>query len=298
MSIDEDSSSSEGNMDILFMRSISKPHGKWYHLDSLRGWVVRNPIPLIVWQILLTIEHGNSMNSMSLTRISELWRCVQIRWVPIRLWEYFENIWMSRFYFFFTMHSLIDSLLHFFGNLSYIDIFVLMMMESSIIPLPSELVMIPAWVSAMNGNIDPFIATIVWWLGSVLWALLNYWIIGRCLGKPFLEKYGKYILITPQKYRKTEDLFLKNDVIYTFIGRLIPVVRHLISIPAGIFRMRMRPFIITTFLWATLWCSILVALGYFFGESVETIAIQYGNELKYIAIPAIAFFIWYKVFKK
>ena len=196
------------------------------------------------------------------------------------------------------MHSLIESLLHFFGNLSYIDIFVLMALESSLLPVPSELVMIPAWVSAMNGNIDPFLAVIIWWLGSVLWALLNYWIIGRWLGKPFLEKYGKYILITPEKYRKTEDLFLKNDIIYTFIGRLIPVVRHLISIPAGIFRMKMRPFIMTTFLWATLWCSILVALGYFFWESVETMVIQYGNELKYIAIPALAFFIWYKIFKK
>ncbi len=196
------------------------------------------------------------------------------------------------------MHSLIDSLLHFFGNLSYLDIFVLMAMESSIIPVPSELVMIPAGVLAAKSGLDPFLVTLIGGVGSVVGALANYWLLGRWLGKPFLEKYGKYILITKEKYKKAENLFLQNDKLYTFIGRMIPVVRHLISIPAGIFRMRMLPFISITFLGATLWCSVLVGLGYYFGASVESIVIQYGNDLKYIAIPGIAFFLWWKIFKK
>lgn len=196
------------------------------------------------------------------------------------------------------MHTLIDSLLHYFGNLSYLDIFVLMAMESSIIPVPSELVMIPAGVLAANNGLDPFLATLVGGVGSVVGALANYWILGRWLGRPFLEKYGKYILITKEKYQKSEALFLKNDRFYTFIGRLIPVVRHLISIPAGIFRMRMIPFVSITFLGATLWCGILVALGYYFGDTVKELMIRYMNELKYIAIPVIAFFLWYKIFKK
>lgn len=91
-------------------------------------------------------------------------------------------------------------------------------------------------------------------------ALLNYFIIGKFLGKPFLEKYGKYILITYTKYKKAEDLFQKNAVLYTFIGRLLPVIRHIISIPAGIFRMPVHLFILVTFLGATLWCGILVGL--------------------------------------
>lgn len=196
------------------------------------------------------------------------------------------------------LHSLIDSLMSYFGTIGYLDIFILMTMESSIIPVPSELVMIPAWVSAMWGNISPILAIIVGGLGSVLWAVLNYWIIGRWLGRPFLEKYGKYILITHTKYKRAEDLFLKNANIYTFIGRLIPVVRHLISIPAGIFRMRMIPFISITFLGATLWCSILVTLGYYFGSDVIALTIKYGNEIKYVAIPLTTFYIWYKIFKK
>ncbi|MBX9809974.1 DedA family protein [Candidatus Gracilibacteria bacterium] len=188
--------------------------------------------------------------------------------------------------------------MHYFGTIGYLDIFILMTMESSIIPVPSELVMIPAGVSALSGNINPIIATIIGGLGSVLGAILNYWIIGRWLGKPFLEKYGKYILITREKYKKSEDLFLKNGNLYTFIGRLLPVIRHLISIPAGIFRMKMIPFISITFIGATLWCAILVALGYYFGESVIEITKKYGHELTYVAIPLIAIYIWYKIFRK
>ena len=196
------------------------------------------------------------------------------------------------------MHSLIDALFSFFSTIDYTAIFILMTLESSIFPVPSELVMIPAWVSAMGGHIDPVLATIVGGVGSVVWALLNYFILGKWLGRPFLTKYGKYILITPEKYKRAEDLFVKNDKMYTFVGRLIPVVRHLISIPAGIFRMPMVPFVSITFVWATLWCGILVALGYYFGEPVITVTKEYGKELTYIAIPAIAVYIWYKIFKK
>ena len=196
------------------------------------------------------------------------------------------------------MHSLIDSLFSFFSTIDYTAIFILMTLESSIFPVPSELVMIPAWVSAMGGHIDPVLATLVGGVGSVVGALLNYFILGKWLGRPFLTKYGKYILITPEKYKRTEDLFLKNANMYTFLGRLIPVVRHLISIPAGIFRMKMLPFVSITFVWATLWCGILVVLGYYFGESVMDVTKQYGKELTYIAIPAIAVYIWYKIFKK
>lgn len=196
------------------------------------------------------------------------------------------------------IHSLIDSLINYFGTIGYLDIFILMTMESSVIPVPSELVMIPAGVSAVWWYVNPIIATLVGWIGSVIWAILNYWILGRWLGKPFLEKYGKYILITKEKYKKSEDLFLKNGNLYTFVWRLIPVVRHLISIPAGIFRMEMNSFISITFLWATLWCGILVTLGYFFGEAFLKIISTYSNEVGYISVVLIGIYIWLKIFKK
>ncbi len=196
------------------------------------------------------------------------------------------------------LHSLITTLFSFFSTIDYSAIFILMTLESSIFPVPSELVMIPAWVSAMGGNIDPFLAVLIWGIGSVLGAFLNYWILGRWLGKPFLEKYGKYILITHTKYKRAENLFLQNDKVYTFVGRLIPVVRHLISIPAGIFRMPMTPFLSITFLGATLWCAILVALGYFLGDTMTRFISQYSNEVGYVSVVLIGIYVWYKIFRK
>ena len=185
-----------------------------------------------------------------------------------------------------------------FGSLSYIDIFILMAMESSIIPVPSELVMIPAGWIAHTWGLDPWIATLVWGIGSVAGATANYYILWRFIGKPFLEKYGKYMLISKEKYNRAEVLFLKNQNLYTFLGRLIPVVRHLISIPAGIFRMPLPAFWSITFLWATLWCGILVGLGYFFWESVIMLVKEYSHEATIILLPLVALYIWWKIWKK
>lgn len=196
------------------------------------------------------------------------------------------------------MHSLIDSLFSFFSTIDYTAIFILMTLESSIFPVPSELVMIPAWVSAAGWHIDPVLATLVGGIGSVVWALLNYFILWKWLGHPFLEKYGKYILITKEKYQRAENLFLRNDRIYTFVGRFIPVVRHLISIPAGIFRMPLTPFVSLTFVWATLWCGVILTFGYLFGNRLTGFISQYSNEVGYAAIAVIAVYIWYKIFRK
>lgn len=196
------------------------------------------------------------------------------------------------------MHHLLENFIAWFGTLSYTDIFVLMAMESSIIPVPSEFVMIPAGWIAKSGGLDPYLATLVGWIGSVVGATANYFILGRWVGKPFLEKYGKYILITHAKYQRAEDLFLKNQNLYTFLGRLIPVVRHLISIPAGIFRMPLLPFWSITFLGATLWCGILVWLGWEFGQTVMDIVVKYLHEFKIIGVPLIILYFVWKIWGK
>ena len=202
------------------------------------------------------------------------------------------------FLFIFMIHTFIEGILTYFGTLSYVDIFFLMALESSIVPVPSELVMIPAgWVAA-NWSLDPFLATLVGGVGSVVGATANYFILGRWIGKPFLMKYGKYILITHEKYHKAESLFLKNQNLYTFLGRLIPVVRHLISIPAGIFRMPLMPFWLITFVWATLWCGILVVLGWYFGESVVAVVKEYTHEFTLIGVPLIIIYFVWKIWGK
>lgn len=196
------------------------------------------------------------------------------------------------------MEQLLESFIAWFGTLSYSDIFILMAMESSIIPLPSEFVMIPAWYIAQSWWLNPYLATLIGWIGSVAWATANYFVLGRWVGKPFLEKYGKYILITKEKYQRAENLFLKNQNLYTFLGRLIPVIRHLISIPAGIFRMPLIPFWIITFLGATLWCGILVWLGWTFWRTVLDIAVKYLHEFKIIGVPLIVLYFVWKIFGK
>ena len=189
--------------------------------------------------------------------------------------------------------QLIVSLVAFFWWLDYMAIFILMAMESSLFPVPSELVMIPAWYLSFIGTLNPFYVTLVWWLWSLFWAFVNYFIIGKLIGKPFIERYGKYFFITHSKYKMSEELFLKNDKLYTFIGRLIPVVRHLISIPAGIFSMKITPFAVLTFLGATLWCSILVLIWYVFWESIIERFRQYTHEIGIIlTIWIIIWTIW------
>ncbi|MBS9784063.1 DedA family protein [Candidatus Gracilibacteria bacterium] len=196
------------------------------------------------------------------------------------------------------MYEIIEQIRQFFGDLSYLDIFILMTIESSVFPFPSEVVMIPAGVSAAQGSINPFLAVLIGGLGSVLGAVLNYYILGRWLGRPFLQKYGKYVFVPEKTYKKSEALFQKNAVLYTFLARFIPAVRQVISIPAGIFQMKILPFIGATFVGASIWCGFLLGLGYFFGQSVMDIVQKDGKIAALILLPIIAFYIWWKIFRK
>jgi membrane protein DedA with SNARE-associated domain len=118
------------------------------------------------------------------------------------------------------------------------------------------------------------------------------------VGKPFIWKYGKYFLIRHEKYLEAEALFSKNDRLYTFLGRFIPVIRHLISIPAGIFRMRYDVFAALTVLGATIWCAFLVWLGYAFGEGVLDAVQKYSHEAEIVAIVALLGFMAWFIFHK
>lgn len=163
---------------------------------------------------------------------------------------------------------LVQTLLDTFLSMGYTGIFILMAIESSLFPLPSELVLIPAGYFVATGEMSAILVILAGGAGSVAGALCNY-ALGYYIGKPFIEKYGRYFFIKPEKYHEAEVLFEKNAKTATFVGRLIPVIRHLISIPAGTFRMKLPSFILITFAGATLWSAILVALGYVFGEAIE-----------------------------
>jgi membrane protein DedA with SNARE-associated domain len=131
------------------------------------------------------------------------------------------------------MHIFVQWLLDSIGAMGYPGIFLLMAMESSIIPVPSELVMPPAGYLAFQGKMNLAVAILCGTAGSLAGAYANYF-ASHYLGRPLIIKYGKYVLIPPDKFERVERFFLQHGEISTFIGRLLPVVRHLISIPAGL----------------------------------------------------------------
>lgn len=165
---------------------------------------------------------------------------------------------------------MIEDLLGLFAQLGYGGILILMLLESTVFPIPSELVMIPAGVLAAQGRMNPYLAVLMGVLGSLLGALINYW-VGYRLGKPVLNKYGKYVLLPPHRMARVERFFLKHGEISTFTGRLILGIRHLISIPAGLARMNLGRFIFFTVLGSGIWVIILTALGYFAGKELERV---------------------------
>lgn len=180
-----------------------------------------------------------------------------------------------------------------YAGLGYTEIVVLMALESSLFPVPSEFVMIPAGYLAATGALNPVLAVLAGTAGSVVGASANY-LLGEYVGRAFLLRYGKYLLINAAKYHEAEAMFLRNARLATFIGRLLPVVRHLISLPAGVFGMPWHWFLAITALGAGLWCTVLVALGYWFGEPAVALASRYMHELA-IAVAAglVVFVLWF-----
>lgn len=183
------------------------------------------------------------------------------------------------------------------AHLGYGQIALLMALESSLFPVPSELVMIPAGYLAAQGQLNPWLAIAAGGGGSLMGASANY-VLGRTLGRAFLLRFGKWFLINQAKYQEAEALFAKNANRATFIGRFIPVIRHLISLPAGVFAMSPLAFAALTTLGATLWCAVLVALGYFLGESVIQTVGEYSHYLGYVAVALTAGFGLWFLFKR
>jgi len=180
------------------------------------------------------------------------------------------------------MHELVNWLLVTIGTLGYPGIFLLMAMESSVVPVPSELVMPPAGYLAQQGQMNMAIVILCGTLGSLIGAYANYY-AAHYLGRPLLLKYGKYVWITEEKFAKVERFFKDHGEVSTFIGRLLPVVRHLISLPAGLAGMNHWKFSLYTLLGAGLWVTVLSYIGYFIGANKELIT-QYSHQALIAAV--------------
>ena len=176
----------------------------------------------------------------------------------------------------------------------YFGIFALMAIESSFIPFPSEIVLIPAGYLASKGEMSIVMIMISALGGSLIGAYINYY-LALTLGRKILIKYGKYFFIKKEALQRMESYFKRHGHISTFTGRLIPGIRQLISIPAGLARMNLVQFSFFTALGAGIWALILTLLGYAIGENQELIDIY----LKQITIATLALlvvvsFVYYK----
>ena len=162
------------------------------------------------------------------------------------------------------LHEFIDWILVTVNGWGYAGIFILMALESTVLPIPSELVLIPAGYLAYQGEMDLILIFLASTTGSLAGAFLNYG-LALWVGRPFLERYGKYFFVRPALLHKTDAFFTQHGAISTFTGRLIPGIRHLISLPAGVCRMNVTTFAFYTSVGAGLWSAILMTLGYFIG---------------------------------
>jgi membrane protein DedA with SNARE-associated domain len=185
-------------------------------------------------------------------------------------------------------------------SLGYSGLGILMAIESSFIPMPSEIIIPPAAYLASLGKMNIWLIIVFGVLGSLVGAIFNY-LVGYYLGRPVVYKlasssFSKFLFISPEKIMRAEIYFLKNSNSATFVGRLIPVIRQLVSLPAGFCKMRFLPFIFYTTLGSLIWVSILAGLGYFIGYNQELLKMYYQE---IIMVLGILGFIWiiFKIYK-
>ena len=158
------------------------------------------------------------------------------------------------------MHHYVEMWFAWVEHGGYWAIFVLMIMESSVIPVPSEIVIPPAAFLAAQGRLSMAGVIIAGTIGSYIGSALSYW-ISLWVGRPLIARYGKYFFMNEDKVARAERWLVRYEAGGIFFARLLPVIRHLISIPAGILRMNFTVFSLMTVLGAGIWCSVLAYFG-------------------------------------
>lgn len=174
--------------------------------------------------------------------------------------------------------------------LGYPGIVILMAIESSVFPLPSEIVIPPAGVLVAQGRMNGLLVVLAGTVGSVLGALANY-ALASWLGRPLLHRYARYFLVREASLDRTEAFFRRHGEISTFVGRLLPVIRHLISLPAGIARMPLARFSLYTAVGAGIWCAILTGIGWYLGSQMQVLGPEdfkrYSGRAVLVMLPVL-----------
>ncbi len=185
------------------------------------------------------------------------------------------------------------------ANINYGTVTLLMIIESSFIPFPSEIVVPPAAYKAANGDLNIYLVILFSTLGAIIGALINYY-LAFFLRETFMSKFvssrlGAFFLLDEKKVQQAERFFLKYGNLSTLIGRLVPGIRQLISLPAGATKMPIFPFLLFTTIGATIWNIILAVLGYYLYGQKELLD-KYYHELSVIFLLVGVLFFFYMVF--
>jgi membrane protein DedA with SNARE-associated domain len=203
------------------------------------------------------------------------------------VWQFIESVWQ------FLTNGV--------DILGYPGIIGLMGLESSFFPFPSEVVVPPGGALAREGKMSLLLVILCGITGSMLGALFNYWLAVK-LGRPFCIKYGKYFLLSEKKFEKSEQFFQRHGEIGTFIGRLLPGVRQLISFPAGLARMPLPRFCLWTGLGSGIWVTVLAFIGYYVGRDLSAVK-EHSHKILVYMVPAlvlmvVGYIVWDRKFRK
>ncbi|MGH2723516.1 MAG: DedA family protein [Actinomycetota bacterium] len=182
------------------------------------------------------------------------------------------------------------------GAYGYQAVFVLMTLESALIPVPSELTMVFGGFLVSRGDLDFFWVAMLGTLGNVLGSWLAYW-LGIWGGRPLVERWGRYVFLRPHELDRAEAWFARHGEATVFVSRLLPVIRTFISLPAGVARMPFGRFTLYTFLGCLPWCFALTWAGVLLGNNWETF-LRYGRPISYAIAAVLALWIGWWLWKR
>jgi membrane protein DedA with SNARE-associated domain len=193
------------------------------------------------------------------------------------------------------LKPLVEFIISFIAQLGYTGIFFLMILESALIPIPSEIIMPFSGFLSSTGRLDPLLVTLSGSLGNLVGSVLTYY-LGIKAGRKFILKYGRYILFKKEHLESTENLFERYGDRISFAGRLLPGIRTYVSLPAGIGKTNFTKFVAYTFAGSLIWNSMLTYVGMSLGSNWKNID-KYSTYLDVAALLAVAVFVIWFVYK-